>query len=297
MNIRVHCVILGRYSALLTALAVPLSAQAVDINGGTSWSGWDYVGDSQMSGTWVKGSTSRTFDIHRTIFVLGSGQTVGGNRLSSGAAGNGIDYTGDTSSSLFTGSWQAGDRILGIGLRYTGTTRATTFFFHRDAGGNNIFAASSFGANDGYFSHDIGDTSSYMSPETNANRGRVRQYSVWNGFSQNGSPEEGNFTTPYGNVPNLAMPTRSFSVLESGSLNRVTSVQYFLNIDAVQRSNGGLTFGDGQFGSSTKFGFWEGDQSSAAGGFTQQIFAVPEPFSMLALAGGLAALARRRRAR
>jgi hypothetical protein len=276
--------------AFLLVIAIPMGAHAVDINGGTSWSGWDYVGHSQMSGTWVLGSTNRTYDIHRTIFVLGSGQTVGGNRLNNGAVGNGTDYTGDTASSLFSGSWQAGDRILGIGLRYTGTTRGSTFFFHKDAGGDNIFAASSFGAGDGVFSHDVGDTSSYILHDASAARGRVRQYSVFNSFTQNGGS---NFATPYGTTPDLAMPTRSFSVLESGSLNRVTSIQYLLNIDAVQRSNGGLTFGDGEFGPSTTFGFREFDGT----GSTQQIFAVPEPFSMLALAGGLAALARRRRAR
>jgi hypothetical protein len=44
--------------------------------------------------------------------VLSSSQSVGGTRLSDGAAGNGSSYTGDTASSLFSGSWQAGDRII-----------------------------------------------------------------------------------------------------------------------------------------------------------------------------------------
>jgi hypothetical protein len=279
------------------ALAGTASAQSVDINGGNSWSGWNSVGNSQTSGIWVKGSTTRTFEIYSTYFVLSAGQTVGGTRVADGAAGNGTGYTGDTAASLFSGSWQAGDRIVGMGVEYTGTTRGSTFFFHRDAGGNNIAAASSFGASDGVFSHDVGDSSSYMSPESNTNRGRVRQYSVWNGFSQNGSPEEGNFIVPFGNVPTLAMPTRSFTVLDSGSMNRVTSAQFFINIDAILRSNGGMTFGDGDFGPNTRFGFWEGDQTSGWNGtqFTQQIFAIPAPGALALL--GLAGLsgARRRR--
>jgi hypothetical protein len=277
------------------ALAGIASAQSIDINGGNSWAGWNSVGNSQTSGTWVKGSTSRTYDIYSTYFVLSAGQTVGGTRIANGAAGDGVGYTGETAGSLFSGAWQAGDRIVGMGVQYTGTTRGSTFFFHRDAGGNNIAAASSFGANDGVFSHDVGDSSSYMTTVAGNPRGQVRQYSVWNGFSQNGSPEEGNFNVPYGNIPTAAFPTRSFAVLDNGSMNRITSAQFFINIDAILRSNGGATYGDGDFGLDTRFGFWEGDQVGPGGGFTQQIFAIPAPGAMALL--GLAGLAGARRRR
>jgi hypothetical protein len=283
-------------SATLALLAcASASAQSVDINGGNSWAGWSSVGNSQTSGTWVKGSTSRTYDIYSTYFVLSAGQTVGGTRIANGAAGDGVGYTGETAGSLFSGAWQAGDRIVGMGVQYTGTTRGSTFFFHRDAGGNNIAAASSFGANDGVFSHDVGDSSSYMTTVAGNPRGQVRQYSVWNGFSQNGSPEEGNFNVPYGNMPTAAFPTRSFAVLDNGSMNRITSAQFFINIDAILRSNGGATYGDGDFGLDTRFGFWEGDQVGPGGGFTQQIFAIPAPGALALL--GLAGLAGARRRR
>jgi hypothetical protein len=275
------------------ALAGTASAQTVDINGGNSWNGWNSVGNSQTSGTWVKGSTNRTYDIYSTYFVLSAGQTVGGTRIANGAAGNGVGYTGETEASLFAGAWQAGDRILGMGIQYTGTTRGSTFFFHRDAGGNNIAAASSFGASDGVFSHDVSDSSSYMTTTAGNPRGQVRQYSVWNGFSQNGSPEEGNFNAPYGNMPTAAFPTRSFAVLDNGSMDLTKSVQYFVNIDAILRSNGGATFGDGDFGPNTRFGFWEGN--SGTGNFSQQIFAIPAPGAMALL--GLAGLAGARRRR
>ena len=275
------------------ALAGTASAQTVDINGGNSWSGWNSVGNSQTSGTWVKGSTNRTYDIYSTYFVLSAGQTVGGTRIANGAAGNGVGYTGETEASLFAGAWQAGDRILGMGIQYTGTTRGSTFFFHRDAGGNNIAAASSFGASDGVFSHDVSDSSSYLTTTAGNPRGQVRQYSVWNGFSQNGSPEEGNFNAPYGNMPTAAFPTRSFAVLDNGSMDLTKSVQYFVNIDAILRSNGGATFGDGDFGPNTRFGFWEG--ISGTGNFSQQIFAIPAPGALALL--GLAGLAGARRRR
>ena len=272
------------------ALAGIASAQSVDINGGNSWSGWNSVGNSQTSGTWVQGSTSRTYDIYSTYFVLNAGQTVGGTRIANGAAGDGVGYTGETSESLFSGVWQAGDRILGMGIQYTGSTRGSTFFFHRDAGGNNIAAASSFGASDGVSTFDVGDTASYMTTVAGNPRGQVRYYALWNGFSQNGSPAEGNFTAPYswnadpasGPTQFPEFPTRSFAVLDNGSMDLTKSVQYFVNIDAILRSNGGATFGDGDFGPNTRFGFWEGN--SGTGNFSQQIFAIPAPGALALLA-------------
>jgi hypothetical protein len=297
-----------RSAALALALAsgTAASAQVVDINGGNSWAGWNSVGNSQTSGIWTRGSTARTFDIYSTYFVLGASQTVGGNRLANGTAGNGVDYTGETQASLFAGAWQAGDRIVGMGVQYTGSTRGSTFFFHRDAGGNNLAPASSFGANDGLLTFDVGDSSSYMTTMPGNPRGQVRHYAVWNGFSQTGTPQEGNFTAPYswnadpayGPTPFPDFPTRSFAILESGSQTLMTSAQFFINIDAILRSNGGLTFGDGDFGPNTRFGFWEGDQTAGWDGtqYTHQSFAIPAPgaLGLLGLAG-LAGARRRRR--
>ena len=284
--------ILGTLSLAATlALAGTASAQTVDINGGNSWNGWNSVGNSQTSGLWVTGATNRTYNIFRTYFVLGAGQTVGGTRLADGTAGDGTGYTGDTAASLLSGSWQAGDRIVGMGIQYTGSTRGSQFFFHTDTGGNNIQAASSFGAGDGVLSFDSGDTSSFISANFNPYRGQVRQYSIWNGFSPDGSPGNGNYITPYGVVPSLAMPTRSFTVLDSGSVSNSKSIQFFMNIDAILRANGGATYGDGDFGLATRFGFME----QQGGEVTQQIFAIPAPGALALL--GLAGLAGARRRR
>jgi hypothetical protein len=74
-----------------------------------------------------------------------------------------------------------------------------------------------------------------------------------------------------------------------------TSAQYFVNIDAILRSNGGLTFGEGPIDDFTKFGFWEGDETLGEGVFSQQIFAIPAPGALALL--GLAGLAGARRRR
>lgn len=309
MKSRFFALVLLAAAAMLTVTS-STKAGLIDINGGNSWAGWNSVGNSQ-SGTWVLGSTNRTYNIYGTSFVLDAGQTVGGTRLAGYrdpftpyAPGDGVGYTGDLADSLFSGVWQAGDRIVGMGIQYSGSTRGSTFFFHRDAGGNNIAGASSFGASDGVRTFDVGDSSSYMTTRANEPRGQVRNYAVWNGFSQNGSPQEGNFTSPYSwngspalnPTPFPEFPTRTFAVLDNGSMDLVKSVQYFVNYDAILRSNGGLTFGDGDFGPNTRFGFQEGH----AGEFSQQIFAysaVPEPSSavMIFLAGLASSGARFRR--
>ena len=213
-----------RSAAVSLVACTAASAQVVDINGGNSWAGWNSVGNSQTSGIWTRGSTTRTFEIYSTSFVLSASQAVGGN---------------------------------------------------------NLAPASNFGANDGLLTFDVGDSSSYMATMRGNPRGQVRHYAVWNGFSQNGTPQEGNFTAPSTvngvSMPSDGMPTRSFAILDNGSQTLLTSAQFFINIDATLRSNGEATFGDGDFGLNTRFGFWEGDPTAGRNGtqLTHQSFAFP----------------------
>ena len=123
-------------------------------------------------------------------------------------------------------------------------------------------------------SRDVGDSVSYMTTIAGNPRGQVRHYDVRTG------PNSSDTTVAYswnhgGPTPFPEFPTRTFAVLENGSMDLVKSVQYFVNYDAILRSNGGLTFGDGDFGPNTRFGFWEGDQTTGQTGFSQQIFAIP----------------------
>lgn len=246
-------------------------ADIVDINGGTSWHGWSHIGNAQTSGTWVQGSTSRTYEMYSTIFTLDAAQSVGGTRLTDGATGTGSGYTGDSQASLFSGSWRAGDRIVGVGMQYSGSTKLGTIWVHVDWAGDSIHAASSVGASDGVYTANAGDVSIYSLGVTNGGeRFRAKQYSVFTGFTADGGS---NYIAPYGAGATTASPARSFAVLASGSATAATSAQYFVNLDAIVRSNVGETFGEGVIGPATKLGFFEADPSWS--GYTQQVFSIP----------------------
>jgi hypothetical protein len=45
------------------------SAGAIDINGGSSWGGWELRGNSRDVGIWAKDSTTRDYDLYTTVFV------------------------------------------------------------------------------------------------------------------------------------------------------------------------------------------------------------------------------------
>ena len=283
-------------SCLVAALVAAASGSAladIVIDGGASWNGWTSVSSSQATGIWVKGATDRTYDIYRTTFTLTSTQGVSGTRLADGSAGDGSGYTGNDNASLTGGSWQVGDRIIGMGISYTGSTRGSTWFFKIDTGADNVVPASTFGAGDGVTGSAAGDISAYIG-NPYFPRGLVRQYSI---FTAPSSGSSDNFIVPYGIGHSLAAPVRSFSILDPGSQVLARSIQFFINVDAVLRSNGGATFGEGSLAAPSNLGFWEGDQTGAWNGtqFTQQVFAIPAP-SVLAMLGlaGVAASRRRR---
>ncbi|MEY3142860.1 MAG: hypothetical protein RLY21_1353 [Planctomycetota bacterium] len=275
---------LHRSVAALAALATGAIAHAglVDINGGSSWNGWTSVGNSRTAGMWVKGSTTRDYNIYSTLFTLEAAQTVGGNRLNDGAGGSGTAYTGDTQASLFSGSWMAGDRIVGVGLQYVGTARLSTIWVHVDWTGDSIQAASSVGASDGAYRASAGDLSIYSLGGSGNERFRSKQYSVFTGPSDGSN----NFSTPYGMSATTASPARSFAVLANGSTAAATSAQYFINLDAIARSNGGAGHGEGLLGPTTKLGFMEADSSW---NLTQQVFSIPSAGAMALLGAALLA--------
>ena len=60
-----------------------------------------------------------TYDIYTTYFKLTADQTVSGTP--------GTNLFGNTQTELFTGPWQVGDRIMGVGVQYRGRMLQTHF--------------------------------------------------------------------------------------------------------------------------------------------------------------------------
>jgi len=308
------CLVLAALAPLAAARAEP-----VTLDGGRNWGGWDYVANAQTNGVWVQGATNRSYNIFSTAFSLDATQTVTGTPLPSGPGqnpgvkadgttyvGDGTSYTGNTAASLFTGAFQAGDRILGIGIQYTGGNVGNFFYFWRDKGGNNITAASSVGANNGVVSFGIGDSSNQVmamwGAQDGPSRALVQLDSIW---FRPGSGSADDTIRPYNiNDPSLSppvldmntAPVRMFNVLKAGSKNEFTSLQFLIDIDAILRSNGGESYLQGPFTAADKYGFGEWDQTT--GDYynitSTQIFGigldVPEPGSLVMLLVGLGAL-------
>ena len=311
---------------LVLAVLAPLTAaraEPVTLDGGRNWGGWDFVANGQTSGVWVTaGNLTRSYNIFSTAFSLDATQTVTGTPLPSGPGrdpgvkadgttyvGDGTSYTGNTSASLFTGAWQAGDRILGIGIQYTGGNVGNWLYFYRDKGGNNIKPASSFGATDGVFSQDRGDSATQVMAmwgyENSPARALAQLEGVWFQYGGQDSlvPGVGPFTNaiqPYQTSDHTmdmnTSPIRIYNILKAGTNNQFTSFQFLINIDATLRSNGGQNYDQGPFTSADKYGFFEADLST--GNYytlnSTQIFGVgldvPEPASLALLLVGLGAL-------
>ncbi len=226
----------------------------VALNGGSSWEGWTFIADSQTTGFWIIGDTGRTYNFYRTRFILDATQTVTAASLPDGTPGDGTSIVGD-SQNLFTNSWQVGDRVVGIGLSYTGTTTANRVFFQVDYDGNTLLPATSVGAIDGQANFDAGDSASYFTSAV-GERFREYHYAVFNGFTDGGD----NFTFIYGAPPPASPsgPSRSLAILANGSMTEATSAQFLLNLDALNRIGGGTGSGEGTCNANTRLAFNEG---------------------------------------
>lgn len=270
----------------IAAAVLPLSlaassamASVVDINGGSSWTGWQFRSNAATAGVWTQGSTTRNFNIYTTLFTLDAGQTVGGSRLANGEAGDGVRYTGNSQADLFSGSWQVGDSIVGVGIQHLGSGLSDTMFVKFDFGGNNYFAASSVGATDGLFQSGAGDTASQLNGIQNSNeRWLNNSYAIFSG------PET--FIRPYGNDTSGVAPGRGFAVLGAGQQIAASSMQFFFNLSAMLRGNGGAGYGEGTFGSLTKVGVYE-ELFFGTPDFSGHTLSIPAPgaIALLAVAG------------
>jgi len=127
-------------------IATTASAQAVDINGGSSWNGWQLNGTSNTLGFYGGGSTANVYEIYTTQFTFN-------NHNVTGSPGGSTGFT----TPLTPGAFQNGNRILGVGIRHiSGSTSITGGAIVRfDLDNNSYSAASSVGGNDGQVSSTL----------------------------------------------------------------------------------------------------------------------------------------------
>ncbi len=198
-----------------------MAAQTPDINGGTSWTGWQSIGRSNSQGLYGSGDANALYEVYTTKFVFNnnskSGSPVGG-----GPTGG---ATGFGTGSLTPGAFANGNTILGIGVRWIsggniGTYVPTVKF---DLAGDSYRPATTVGGTDGRtsfsaFSH-TGDFTVQFNGSGNW-RGSALTLQADNGLFAGGT----NVTRQL--VHNGDVAYRAFAA--------TSSYQMFFDIDAMQ---------------------------------------------------------------
>ncbi|MFN9977330.1 MAG: hypothetical protein ACK58T_46245 [Phycisphaerae bacterium] len=283
---------------VLAAAACAGSAfAAVDINGGSSWGGWNARGSSVSTGIWAGGSLSRSFEIYTTAFVF-NGHTVSGNPTQLGYGPRGF-----AAGSYSQGAFQNGNLIFGLGLKMTGG---------QDVRGHN-FVGISLGANDLRPASSLGATDGQANMRQYSRRGDFMTWfdgvsggpSELTGFKQDGFGPN----TPSSNVSNLPGGSTTydfaFRSFQTGTTNG--SVQMFFDFTAMQAlygfggvfsgptgwSNGAAPIGT--IGSNITLSLYNDNASWTAGNVSVFGAAVPTPGALGVLCVGGVLAARRHR--
>ncbi len=115
--------IIGAAAMLALSMAAPSHAQPVDINSGSSWSGWTIVGFSNQLGIYGSGSTTAVYEIYTTNFTFNN-DSVSGSAVGGGPTGG---VTGFGTGVFSTGAFANGNNILGIGVRVVSGGSITGF--------------------------------------------------------------------------------------------------------------------------------------------------------------------------
>jgi hypothetical protein len=295
-------------SIACVAAILPVSAFAVDINGGTSWSGWNPVGNSLSLGIYAGGNVNRDFDIYVTQFTFNN-DTVSGSPIQAGPGHAGFSNgSGPLGFGNYAaGSFANGNTIFGLGMKMRNGSRAAgNQFVNFDLDGAQFTASTVVNES---LANGVWDAF--------GTGGQVGDFSIWMDGVNNG-PSNLGVKNGAGGVSNLAGGSGSgtgynyaFRHFRQGDVNG--SIQMFFDLTGMQAlyGVGGSLTGAvalpgqaggwnpsvqpiGAFGSNFKIGLY----SAAPGGAdaNQVTFgAVPEPGTMAALGLGVLAMARRKR--
>ena len=279
--------ILGTLSLAATlALAGTASAQSVDINGGSSWGGWDLRGQSNQQGIYGSGSAGIVYELYTTSFLF-NGQTVSGSPAFGGAFTAPMDLSG----------FQTGARILGVGVRavsglpaWSGSGPwATNPFVIFDLNKDSYSAASTVGGTDGRASPSTYGHAGDFNVQANGDYNNLYRPNVMTVFTDNGTfwGGSGSFTGYAGSSPTHATTlwpdVRSFFDPSNGSW------QMLFNLDTLENTRGIGAIGN-EFRIMTAVNSGSADNRSV---LDVSIVPAPGAFALLGLAG--LAGARRRR--
>jgi hypothetical protein len=291
--------------AIAMAAVGTSNAAPIDINGGTSWGGWDSRGNSTDVGIYGQGSMTRTYGLYTSVFTFNNNtfdSSTGGVQVKASSA-----PTGFAEGAFSAGAFANGHTILGIGLDLNGLDSAVgTTFVTFGLGGNNFQAATSLGGSDGHTSDGLnkwehaGDLSMWMDGAGNG----PSNLAAWtsNGTQHGGTGASSNLPGGVGSGVSYDYAFREFRQGAAAG-----SIQMFFDLDAMQSLYGvGGTYSAatiGSFGSGFNVSMYNsnanyGNANQVVFGVTLPGATVPEP-GVLALVGlGLAGLglSRRRKA-
>ncbi len=271
------------------ALAGAASAQSIDINGGSSWNGWDLRGQSTDQGIYGSGSTTGVYDIYTTSFLF-DGQTVSGSPAFGGGFSAPMDLSG----------WNSGARILGVGVRtvsglpvWSGSGPwAMSPFIHFDLDSDSYQAASTVGGADGRTSSSAYAHAGDFNVQLNGDYNVLYRPSGMYLYTDDGTfwGGSGSFTNFGGSTPNHATTVwphvRSFFDPSNGSW------QVLFNLDTLQTTPGFGTIGN-DFRIVTHLFNGQPGFDTTAGVLDVSVIPAPGAMALLGLAG--LAGARRRR--
>ena len=226
-------------SAVFAALMVSASAQ--DINGGTSWGGWQDRGQSTDLGIYGSGSITGVYDIYTTSFLF-DGQTV------SGSPAFGLPFTAPMDLS----GWNAGARIFGVGIEavsgvpvWSGSGPWPIFpFITFDLASDSYQAASTVGGTDGRTSPSTYARAGDFNVQLNGDFSKLYRPNFMAVYTDDGSfwGGTGSVTTFAGSIQDhetsLWPHVRSFYDPSNGSW------QALFNLDTLQTIPGFGTIGD-----------------------------------------------------
>ena len=205
------------------------SAGAIDINGGSSWGGWELRGNSRDVGIWAKDSTTRDYDLYTTVFFFDNNAITGSPvQVKAPSAPAGF-----AAGSFSAGAFANGNTILGVGLKMKdNNARAIgTTFLNFGIGGNNYQAASSLGGTDGRVDNTswarTGDFGFWMDGNGN---GPSNLYAMTtNGTSQGGTGLNSNLAGGFGSGVGYDFAARMFRQGDAGG-----SIQFFFDLTAME---------------------------------------------------------------